>query len=396
MAAEAIEDLYPQRRQEFLFVLAEHYHRSGTADKAAFYLEQAAKNAAKIYNNKDAISLWEKLLEWLPQLQAEPAISVAKVWLEISELKSMNGDWEGAQESLKLAQSTATTNDELFDLQRLQGILAFRKGDFASAIKAWETGLELAENSAQYAIAHGNLGIWHQHHKDWEKAFTHHEKSLEYAEQAQDSLRTAKTLSNLALMYIAQKDYAKAEKYLQNSLELCDNHQFLQLKSIVLGNLGWLRYRQKNLEDAMHYYERKWTLVDKIGDTAELIKVLGNIGNVYRDKEEHQEALAFYQKVLALKERLKNSLELAITHNAIADELKELGEYKLALEHITQAVSLAKVAPNKQCEYLFYQAEILKLLGKNDEAKVACSEAKEMAITSGRTAVKEACDALEI
>jgi len=394
LAAEAIEELYPQRRQEFLFTLADHYHRAGIADKAAIYLEQAARAAARIYNNRDAIAHWAKLQSWLPSLPEGFQPSAARIMIELAELHSLTGNWDEADAQLREAVLCVKGDEDRFDLLRLKGTLAFRHGDMQSALEAWKVCSELASSPTQTAIAKGNLGIWHQHHKLWDLARAYHQASLEAADQAQDSLRAAKTLSNLGFMYMDQKDFATAERYLQNCLELAETHHYLQLQSIALGNLGLLRYKQTDPDAAMRHYERKWLLVDKIDDKAELIKVLGNIANVHRDKAQHREALDYYRRVLALKERLGNLLELAITHSAIAEELKELGDLSAALDQLSQAVSLAASQPQKLCEYIFYQAEIYAEMGDKAQAQSLCAQAKEIAVSSGRKTVVEACESL--
>lgn len=395
LSAEAIEELYPERKQEFLFTLADHYHRAGVAEKAVIYLEQAARTAARLYNNRDAIAHWEKLLKWLPGLPKDTQPTEARILLELAELNSLIGNWDETDALLRQAAQCCQTDEDRFDLLRLKGILSFRRGELQGALEAWKACLELAISPTQRAIAQGNLGIWHQHHKHWDEALVHHQASLESAELASDTLRAARTLSNLGFMYLEQKDFAQAEMYLQNCLELAEANQYLQLQSIALGNLGLLHYRKGDADTAMHYYEKKWLLVDRIDDKAELIKVLGNIGNIHRDKGQHREALEFYRKVLALKERLGNPLELAITHSVIAEELKTLGDLSGALEQISQAVSLAASQPKKLCEYLFYQAEIYALLGDKPQAQTLCAQSKDIATICGRRSVVEACEGME-
>jgi class 3 adenylate cyclase/predicted ATPase len=406
LAAEAIEALYPDRRHEFLFTLADHYHRAGMAEtvdaatraeiaeKAAYYLENAALAAEKVYANSDAIAHWEKLLSWLQYLPAEYELSEARVLLNMVELRSLTGHWDAADTDLRQAFASASesgNSKDLFDCHRLSGNLAFRHGNMEGALDAWTQASNLAQSHTQIAIAQCNLGIWHQHHKQWDEALRYHQASLEAAEKAQDPLRAAKTLSNLGFMYLDQKDFTASERHLRDCLDICEQHQYLQLKSIALGNLGFLRYKQGEIDAAMDYYQQKWLLVRKMDDQAELIKVLGNIANIHRDKGMHLEALDYYRQVLALKQRLGNRLELAKTHNAIAAELKELGDLDAALENILQAVSYAEDYPANLCNYLYHQAEILADLQRWDEAKGICARAMEIALSVPRPAVEKAC-----
>jgi len=400
LAAEAIEELYPDRQQEFLYKLADHYHRAEVGDKAVFYLEQAALAAKKVYSNNLAIELFEKLLGWvkaswkpgrlesgkvekwksgtdadssnhdpekgsIPQHSDNLSLSPARILLYLAEIKWLIGKWDESDLNLQEALTFATQSqdtEELFDCHRLKGISSFQRGNFEQAKAEWDTCLELASSrppdpstsrpldpltsrppdfstSRLLAIVNGNLGIWFQHHKLYDEAITHHQQSLEYANAIQDELRKARTFSNLGLIYMNQKDYTKAEDHFQACLELAEANHYLKEQSIALGNLGFLAYKQGDLDKAMPFYEKKWLLVDKMDDKGELIKVLGNIANIHRDKGQHREALEYYQKVLAQKLHLGNPKELAITYYCIAEEHISMGDISEAIEYLQIAAS---------------------------------------------------------
>lgn len=469
LAAQAIEELYPDRNEEFLFQLADHYHRAENPEKAVFYLEKAALAAKKAYSNKLSIELFEKLLQWkrakverwkgetgtpasagrsagfsrsettdplVPSLSSlipakagtyqdpDPQpLTPTRILLHLTEIKWLIGQWDSSDLDLQQALSFAEQNpqtEELFDCHRLKGISAFQRGNPEQAKTEWEFCLDLADSlngadkkevasserpyvqvdavppstSRLLAIIHGNLGIWYQHHKEYETALHHHLTSLNYAQELNDTLRIAKTLSNLGFMYLTQKDYPNAEKHLSECLAIAEANQYLQLMSIALGNLGVLHYKLGNLDQAMHYYEKKWLLVDKLDDTAELIKVLGNIANVHRDNNQHREALEFYRKVLSIKQTLGNPQELAITQNEITMQLLELGLFSEALAEIDKTIEyslMGKTIPKNHGEFLYNRACIL--LDKKDY--VMATSAIELAIAYAREnkleAVLNAC-----
>jgi class 3 adenylate cyclase/tetratricopeptide (TPR) repeat protein len=464
LAAEAIEELFPERTQEFLYQLADHYHRAGVGGKASFYLEQAALAAKKAFSNRLAIELFGKLLGWMEKGEqsgtvkrwngetesvtlasagrsagfsryerSASSLTPARILLHLAEIKWLIGAWDDSDLDLKEALARAEESGEteaLFDCHRLKGISSFQRGKQEQAKAEWETCLQLADSlsdhpssvipapgssgtsiadswggnagiqplsvqETQYhtlkAVVHGNLGIWHQHHKHYDEAIANHELSLRHAAKVKDELRQARSLSNLGLIHLNLKEYTKAEEHFTRCLQIAEANHYLKEQSIALGNLGYLYQRQELPDKAMDHYQRKWLLVDKMDDKAELIKVLGNIANIHRDRGEHREALEYYQKVLALKQGLGNNLELAVTHNAISAEFQTLGELDAALDHIDQAVAYTKDLPQYLCEYLYYKADVLLDMNRRYEAEPVNRKALDLAIEVNRPAVMEAC-----
>ena len=355
LAAEAIETLYPERSREFVYALADHYHKAGIKDKALFYLKQAAEMAQKLYSNNIALELWNKVLSLLDGENIEDSgesIRVPRVKLNIVEILMLTGRWDESGKALDEVRSTAQDNSDLFDCYRLMGILAFRKGDLDSAYTFWDKCMSLAQaDNDKLAVAFSNLGIWFQHNKDTDKALEYHTKSLHYTQLTDDALREAKTESNIGLLHLNCGNYEEARRYLNLCLELVNEHQFMSVKSIVLGNLGFMYYKTGELDRAYELYQQKLIIVEKMDDKAELIKVLGNIGNVFREKGAPDKALEYYQQVLMLKLSLGNAKEIGITLGVIADMNYRLNRYSEAVDYAQRAISIAHKYPVDVSKY---------------------------------------------
>ncbi|MDD3234752.1 MAG: adenylate/guanylate cyclase domain-containing protein [Candidatus Cloacimonetes bacterium] len=401
LAAEAIEDIYPGRQQEFLFQLADHYHRAGVSHKAIFYLYNAAAAAKSAYSNQYAIELYEKLLQWVPNndrivfeadvnnpINCENPIRKARILLNLAEIKWLIGKWDESDQELEKActcvrqvfqmRDKTDGNDvtwedvtDQFDCYRLRGLSAFQHGNMEQAKSEWDQCLDyiVSQDVSQHsslllAIVHGNLGVWYQHSKDFAQAVKHHQLSIGYAKQTNNTDRMAVTFSNLGMICLSQLDYPKSEAYFNQCLDIAETKKLLQLQSIALGNLGVLCYKQGKLDRAMQYYQKKWVIVDKIDDKFELIRVLGNIANAHRDRGEHRIALEFYMKVLSLKVPLGNVKELAITYSCIVGEYIELEDYPAATEIILKAELLAEDFPSLKDVLQQQKSKIDELINK--------------------------------
>ncbi len=350
LAAEAIEALYPDRQQEFLFILADHYHKASQIDKAIYYLEKAARAATDKYSNKLAIELWQKLLtmvESKPE-NASECIRLAQMLLIISEIEMNIGAWDDAENSMGKAYLCLDKSPEdKFEYHRLKGLLSFRRGEMIEALDNWNSCLKHADDNRRFSIAHSYLGIWYQHHKDYSVSLEHHNHSLAFADTDRDLMQKAKTLSNIGLVHLALGDLVSAKQFFDDCLMIAEENQYLKLQSICLGNLGVLNYKMQDYTNAMSFYQRKRAIVDRIDDRAELIKVLGNIANIHRENGDHAAALELYAQVLILKEELGNKHELSITCSCIADEYQSLGKMHQAQEYIDRAIKLAEGNPQR-------------------------------------------------
>jgi len=303
LCGEAIEELYPERLDEFCYALAEHFHKAGIDDKAAHYLQKAAQNAAAIYNNQQALQLYHKLLE-LPSLPVQSGLETRQ---RIADIKWLTGDWQSALaevQTLLPEAEAAQAKQVCFEAHRFLGIAAFYKSDWQGSRKELETAESLAlelHDPGLLAIATGNLGNWFFQQRDFAQATARHSQSLELAIQTGDLQRQAKTLSNLGLIYLEEKNLELAEDHFKQSLEIAREHRLRKEESIALGNLGYARLLAGNLEAALPLFEEKLALAEEMNDKLELIKVLGNIGNLKLEQGDKAAARACYQRILDLR-----------------------------------------------------------------------------------------------
>ncbi|MDP3113753.1 MAG: adenylate/guanylate cyclase domain-containing protein [Candidatus Cloacimonadaceae bacterium] len=320
LAGEAIEDIFPDRLEEFHFALAEHFVRGEITDKATHYLEKAADAAAKIYNNTQALELYHQLLQLLDPQEHEKR---GAVLLKIAEILWLNGDWTKLEEILQQMLIVSEKTKDLtlrFNALRLSGLLCFFRRKPEDAKSHWDECLVLAnqlQDKLLLCVALNFLGVWHQHHREFDAAIDLHSRSMELAEKLGEQARIAKTLNNLGLIYLEQKDFAKAEHSFEESLRLAEESRLLKDESLAIGNLGHAMILQKRYLEAIPYLNRKLALAEKMNDRAELIKALGNMGMVDTELMRHEEALKCYQSILRIKEFMGDSAGMTITQESI-------------------------------------------------------------------------------
>lgn len=316
LTAEAIEKLFADRLEPFIYALADHYDKAEDAVKARYWLDKAMKKATKLHDVLLAIKLGKRLLELL-----EKPDDRAEIMVLLADALWIGGRWDEAVQIMDDAAMLIDAESLLYcEIYRLKGMASFYRGDAESAKALFEKGLTLAEklkDSYQSCVALNSMGIWYQHHKEYDQALKCHQQSLHLARAIEDSQRQAKTLSNLGLIYLEKGEPQKAKELLLESLNISRKHQYLRDESIALGNLGWANYLTQDFDEAEMWLKQKLTLAEKMFDKPELIKAVGNLGNICYERQDYQGALSYYERSLALKEQLGNEREIEASKKAI-------------------------------------------------------------------------------
>ncbi len=306
LCGQAIEELNKDRLEEYYFVLAEHYSKADNEEKASFYLEKSAAGAARIYNNKQALQLYGKLLE----ISILPDLKKLETKLKIADIMWLTGEWKTAVPEVEnaLKEAEALNAPALcFEAHRFLGIAAFYMGKLDDSYTELSAALNIAkglDNPALMAVATGNMGNWFFQKKQFDQAKAMHRQSLELATQTDDVQRQAKTLSNLGMICLEENNLSLAEDYFGHSLKIALQHRLIKEQSIALGNLGWTKMLAKDFQAALPLLQQKLKLAEDMNDKMELIKVLGNIGNLKLELGDTESAKDCYQRILELREYL--------------------------------------------------------------------------------------------
>ncbi len=325
LCGEAIEDLYPDRLDEFTYMLAEHYHKAGIADKAAHYLELAANKAAKVYNNTIALKLYSDLLE-LPVIDITKHLEIKQ---RIADVLWLTGDRsqaiEIADRNLHTAQSI--NNDyALFHAHRFLGIASFYTGNIDEAKQHLDIALSLAQKINDpliQCIALGNLSNWFLTTKDYAHAKELQLNSLELARQIEDQQRQAKSLSNLGMIAMNQEDYSNAESYFSQSLDIAREQHLMKEESIALGNLGYIKVLKEDFANATKLFSDKLILTVKMNDLQEEMQALENLYLISSETNDLEAAIRYLQRLLQIRKHFNDTKEAEEIEALIADIAKE-------------------------------------------------------------------------
>ena len=153
----AIEELYPDRLEEFYEMLAYHYSRSDNLDKAYQYLKFSGSKSAKNHSNWEAFRFYKEtidILKQMPQTEWNKGEQVKVFLLMHTPIRLLRYP----EDSLKILQEGEGLSEELGD-KRSKVILRSLIGDYYSSTGNPTMGRKYQENSFAQAEKIQDVGM---------------------------------------------------------------------------------------------------------------------------------------------------------------------------------------------------------------------------------------------
>ncbi|MCK4524039.1 tetratricopeptide repeat protein, partial [candidate division WOR-3 bacterium] len=386
IAAITMEKVFINNKN-FYSDIAFHYEQAEMKNKAKKYLLLAGDFAKENYKNKDAVSLYERLLKY--EKGNRESVSIK---MRIGEIYEIIGKWK---ESIEMYRSIKRIGnglkDELIiaDAENRHGYISLRLGNNEYAIKLFKRALEkykkingkvgISGTYNNYGIAYGNLG-------NFEKALYYYNKNLLFIEKNEKIKKKllfdkALTYNNMGLIYQYKGNYRKALMFFNKSKKISNkmglkripaltniaNIQFLKgnldnaealykkllIKNNELGeryvirilqnNLGSICTLRGNYQEALKYFEMSYDLAVSIGDKGGIRTVLSNLGDVYFETGNLSKSLNYLNKALILAKELKGDQKLFTIYFDLVSIYKITGKYSIAITYLDKVIKKAKV-----------------------------------------------------
>jgi len=356
-AAEALESLHPDQRDEVVDQLAFHYEQSGVDEKAVAYLLRAAEKARRAYQNEKAIASFERVLERLdaPDFGMRIADSERPV-LEwrlaatqgLARVHHATGQQREAEErfrqAIALSREIGRTPREITRLYYGLAMALYWQSRYEDAIRLGEEGLALLgadTESAEAALMNDAI------------AYSSYQKG-DRARFRQIALRNARFLRRLPYEEELLLAYsAIATVYLDDDME-------------IEAGLEWL-------EDL----ERKAGEQHDLRAMAEVDSIRANLRAIIGDV---REAVSLHQRAAAQFERIGDRKRQNSCIGRIGQSLLVLGELAAAAEQMFRAIQVADELGNQwhRANSLGLAGIIRLCQGSPEEAAYAFRKARQL------------------
>jgi predicted ATPase/class 3 adenylate cyclase len=359
--AEALEQLYPERIEEQLGLLAYHWEQAGETGPAVEYLRRAGAQAAAQHANDEALGYLNRALALTP----EDALDVRTILLLAREgVYDVQGAREAQRQDLAALKELAAALGD--GVRRAE--IAYRKAQYAYAISDCPASIAAAQQAVTLAQAAGDVaretaahlqwGITLRRMNDHAAAALRLERALALARRI--SLRDieADTLRALGFVRGFQGQYAVAKTYMQQALDLCRQTANVEAEGRVLANLGMWHIAMGDYVTARSQGEQALRIFDKFGfrwGQGEALFCLGFSSFCLGD---YAQARSFLEQELETGRETRNPSRES---RALAD-LGLLahcqGDHKRAQAYSQQGLAVAQGCGNQ-----WYQAFALIVLG---------------------------------
>ena len=276
--ADAIADLFKQRADEYVDIIAYHYARGDDDAKASAALLRAGQRARRLYAIDEAMAYFRSALE---HSAADPAASAA-AWEGIADVEGFTGNYAQAAAGYRQALAALDPADDRgrSRLLRKLGVVHQITGDTPQALRTLTEAREVLSSGA-----------------DREQALV---------------------LLELGQVYWQQGSYEQSKQTLLMAAQRAEAAGADDARADAYKHLGTVASLSGDTSMAIDYYERSLQLYEARADVSGQANVLNNIGIVRRKEGRYAEALGAHAKALAIRERIGDPLGIGTSRNNLA------------------------------------------------------------------------------
>lgn len=410
---ECLEELYPDRREEFLDLLAHHYYHSDNVEKALQYSIKAAAKAKQVYAADVAVLYCGRGLEILDRMERTPERTKERVELlrDLGDIYGLTGHFDQAagywREILQLGKETGDPAIEAVAHQGLAGV-CWQQGEFDEAREHYRLALAVRRSlNDLVGQSQSLLGIGVSYHQqgDYERAREAFEECLQIQEPAEGPYLGA-VYNNLGDIYCRLGEYEKARQYLDKSLKIArDGTQTTppdkRMEAYSLGLLALAHANMGNYAEALKHLERCLALAEEIDEPTLQCEALRDKAFYHANLGQFEDALTCATKSLQVAENFHMQTGIAEAKAALAEVYCMLGDCSRAQSLCEEALQLAESLGSRKVKAhaLRILGSIYHALGDNEKAISTLKEslhiAEEIKLKEAEVSASAACmDAL--
>jgi adenylate cyclase len=309
--AGCLENLFADRIEQQLDLLAFHFDRGTNLAKKRHYLQLAGEAAQQQYANTAAISYFERVLPLLEQAEQ------IEIHLKLGKVRELTGEWKEAGACCQRAFERAESISDRAGQARCKaatGDLLRKQGLFAEAVD-WldvaRTAFEEIGNMAGVGQSLHALGTVAAMQGDYPKARSFYQQSLEIRRELNDRAQIASLLSNLGIIARFSAEYDQARHLMEQSLELRRQAGDRWAIANSLNNLGVLLRDIGNWSEARRLLEESLALNRQVGDRWAIANTLSSLGELAIDQKDWPAARDFLHESLNINQDLGDRTAVA-------------------------------------------------------------------------------------
>jgi len=412
LVAESYEELYSDRKDEIVEVLAFQYYKAND-EKALDYLLRAGDKSKDNFNNMEAISFYNEALELL-----EDHDKIIAVSSKLGELYFIIGEYDRSIEEYEKILDIEEDSKKRADLFRKISDVYYNRERFDKAREFIEKGLgELDDKNciegvrlnsslgylelkdSKYDKAHEilfevldsvkdigdkkelgqtyhRIGTVHWYTGEFKKGLDYLKEAKEVREEVGDIRDLSDTLNNIAIIYHDLGDLDKAEEFYFKVIDIERKVGDKYGIALAHNNIGALYMDKGESEKAMDHYQTSYKISNRLGGEETCVDALNNIGQVHHDRGEIDEALEKYETCFRIWSEKNDQYSTAIALNNIGEVYLDKGELKEAYDHTMKSMDICEKIGNRSLSVNNYST-LTNLSLKNNDVEAALRYAEK-------------------
>jgi predicted ATPase/class 3 adenylate cyclase len=346
LIADAIEQLYPNSQERFVD-LAFHYEQAEDERKTNKYLEKAARYSQRNFQNRQALSFYEKLIANTLH-KDKKGKKVIKLILRKGTVHELVGQWEEAEQDYRMALERAKNLNDWYLIgrgNRRLGQLLMLRGNYPEAKKHLDVAItcfDLASDQIGIAKTYGNLGTFFFRQGSYDAAKSWFAKAIEINRANNREMENAPIVANLGLIFMNQGHYDEGIRWLEEQLDIAERVADKQGLTTLYTNLGIIYLEKNSLDSALLCLEKGLTYSEELGNKLFMTICIGSIGSVWEKKGDYAKAMQNFDRDLLLARELGDKQGTAIACGLIGDLLSTMGQFDAAIEYLDQNLALSR------------------------------------------------------
>jgi predicted ATPase/serine/threonine protein kinase len=346
--AEATEELYQDRLDEHLDILAEHYSRAECWAKAAEYGMRSSRKAVTLGQFSDALQILKKSERWLFKLPDDAWRRNTEIDLILQEerLCETLGIRDRQEQILEhLLEVLEKTDDKtrLMEVYRRYGELLTLMARFAAAEAALERSLKFSKTLGDRAgerNAYRSIGFMRWHQGRNEEAIENTHKALEIDRERGDREALAADLLNLSSVLRNQGNPKQALSSLEEALELYDQVNDPVKHAATFHTLGILQRELGNPQEAMHSLQAAMAISTRYRLVILQSFHITSLANMCWQEGKTEECLELQKQAVEINRKSRHADGLANSLRMVGETLQNLNRPLDALPYLEEAASI--------------------------------------------------------
>ncbi|HOE64453.1 MAG TPA: tetratricopeptide repeat protein [Candidatus Sumerlaeota bacterium] len=383
--ANALENLFEDRIEEFVEIIAHHYERGTIWDKAAYYLERAAIKCEMLYAQRAAADYWERQIASVEKMETsemERRVLRLRGNLRLGELcRRLGRPQRGITallEALEDAEELQQTPDKLQVLRRLAEVHRLA-GNMDKALNYINEALAIArkiKNAAEIAACYNFISHIERWRGNFHEAKNATEQVLAFAKSTGDRQKHYQALNHYAIICMYFGDSKTAHESFLHALALTRELGKKNEEVQILLNIGINHLRCGECEQAKIRFNEGLALAEKIEFEQGAELCLLAITDLALKCGDIKSAASVSKRLfLRMKEAFFSDIMAMAASNQGRIYLAQ-GDIKKAKSSMEDAYAIARADENYAViiDALCLKTELLLAEGQNEHALAAAKE----------------------